>query len=285
LPELSYALLINEVPVTRGTLVKNMLLVREERANLEMLSLEIHEGEQFLPGIPSLWVSESKGELLGRAGIGCMDHSRILAYHLSLVLTRHASEFIGLQEAKFLLDKMEERAPELVRETTRLLPVQKIAEIMQRLVQERVSIRNLRGILGALLDWAAREKDIVLLGEFVRGALKRQISYMYSGGLNILPAVLLQPETEEMVRKSIRQTSSGAYLALPPESSRAFMDALHREVDEALKRKQPPVLLTSMDIRRYVRRLIEGEFYDLPVLSYQELTPEITVQPVARIKT
>ncbi|MDR1360116.1 MAG: type III secretion system export apparatus subunit SctV [Deltaproteobacteria bacterium] len=284
LPELSYALLINEVPITRGTLAKNMLLVREERANLEMLSLEVHEGEQFLPGIPSLWVDETKGDLLTNAGIGCMSHSRILAYHLSLVLTRNAGEFIGLQEAKFLLDKMEARAPELVRETTRLLPVQKIAEIMQRLVQERVSIRNLRGILEALVDWAAREKDIVLLGEYVRGALKRQISYMYSGGLNILPSVLLQPEVEETVRKAIRQTSAGAYLALAPETSRAFLDTLHREVDEALKRKQPPVLLTSMDIRRYVRRLIEPEFYDLPVISYQELTPEITVQPVARIK-
>jgi type III secretion protein V len=284
LPEFSYALLINEVPITRGTLFKNMLLVREERANLEMLSLEVHEGEQFLPGIPSLWVDETKGDLLTSAGISCMSHSRILAYHLSLVLTRHASEFIGLQEAKFLLDKMEARAPELVREATRLLPVQKIAEIMQRLVQERISIRNLRSILEALVDWASREKDIVLLGEYVRGALKRQISYMYSGGLNILPSVLLQPEVEETVRKAIRQTSAGAYLALAPETSRAFLDALHKEVDEALKRKQPPALLTSMDIRRYVRRLIEPEFYDLPVISYQELTPEITVQPVARIK-
>jgi type III secretion protein V len=87
-----------------------------------------------------------------------------------------------------------------------------------------------------------------------------------------------------MVRKAIRQTASGAYLALAPESSRAFIDALHRETDAALARKQTSVLLTSMDIRRYVRRLIEPEFYDLPVLSYQELTPEITTQPIARIK-
>jgi type III secretion protein V len=281
---LSYALLIHEVPVARGLLEKNMILARETRANLEMLSVDVRESEQFLPGVPSLWVDEGKGELLAQAGIACMPHTRILAYHLSLMLTRHASEFIGLQQTKFLLDRMEGMAPDLVREATRLLPVQKIAEIFQRLARERISIRNLSAILESLVEWAGREKDIVLLTEQVRGALKRQISYMHSGGLNILPAVLLQPDVEDMVRKAIRQTSSGAYLALAPESSAAFLAALHRETDAALARKQIPVLLTSMDIRRYVRRLIEGEFYDLPVLSYQELTPEITTQPIARIK-
>jgi type III secretion protein V len=284
LPGLSYALLIHEVPVARGKLEKNLLLARESMANLEMLGLEVKETEQFLPDVPSLWVEESKGALLAQAGISCMGHPRILAYHLSLMLTRHASEFIGLQQAKFLLDRMEAMAPDLVREATRLLPVQKIAEIFQRLARERISIRNLSAILEALVDWAGREKDIVLLTEQVRGALKRQISYMYSGGLNILPVVLLQPDVEDLIRKAIRQTSSGAYLALAPESSSAFLAALHKETDAALARKQNPVLLTSMDIRRYVRRLIEPEFYDLPVLSYQELTPEITTQPIARIK-
>ncbi|MDR0467147.1 MAG: type III secretion system export apparatus subunit SctV [Deltaproteobacteria bacterium] len=284
LPALSYALLVHEVPVTRGALEKNMLLVRESRANLEMLSLEVRETEQFLPDVPSIWVEEAKGDLLAQAGIGCMTHSRILAYHLSLMLTRHASEFIGLQQTKFLLDRMEAMAPDLVREAVRLLPVQKIAEIFQRLVRERISIRNLSAILEALVDWAGREKDIVLLTEQVRCALRRQISYMYSGGLNILPVVLLQPDVEDAVRKAIRQTASGAYLAMAPETSAAFLAALHKETDAAIKRKQPPVLLTSMDIRRYVRRLIEAEFYELPVLSYQELTPEITTQPIARIK-
>jgi type III secretion protein V len=281
---LAYALLVQEVPITRGLLEKGLLLAREKRENLEMLAVEAKEGEQFLPGYPSLWVDENKAPLLEQAGISCMDHPRILSYHLSLVLTRHAGEFIGLQEAKFLLDQMETRAPDLVREATRQLPVQKIAEIMQRLVQERISIRNLRGILEALVDWAAREKDVILLSEQVRAALKRQISYMHSGGMNILPAVLLNPDVEELIRKAIRQTSAGAYLALAPEHTRALLDALRREAGAALERGQALALLTSMDIRRYVRRLIEAEFYDLPVLSYQELTPEITVQPVAKVK-
>ena len=124
-----------------------------------------------------------------------------------------------------------------------------------------------------------------MLTEYVRSALKRQISYMYSKGQNMLPAVLLDPNVEETIRKSVRQTSAGAFLALDPETTQIFMASLKEFASETnLTYTQKPVLITSMDIRRYVRRLIEGDYYSLPVVSYQELTPEISVQPVGRIR-
>lgn len=285
LHDLTYSLMINEIPITKGTLEKGMVLARDTKENLAMLGVEPEEKEKFLPDVESLWVPDSKKALLERAGITCMTHSRILAYHLSLVLSRHASNFLGMQETKYLLDKMEERAPDLVRETTRLLPVQRIAEIFQRLVQEQISIRDLRSILEALIEWSPKEKDTVMLTEYVRSALKRQISYMYSKGQNMLPAVLLDPNVEETIRKSVRQTSAGAFLALDPETTQIFMASLKEFASETnLTYTQKPVLITSMDIRRYVRRLIEGDYYSLPVVSYQELTPEISVQPVGRIR-
>lgn len=285
LHDLTYSLMINEIPITKGTLEKGMVLARDTKENLAMLEVEPEEKEKFLPDVESLWVPDSKKELLERAGITCMTHSRILAYHLSLVLSRHASNFLGMQETKYLLDKMEERAPDLVRETTRLLPVQRIAEIFQRLVQEQISIRDLRSILEALIEWSPKEKDTVMLTEYVRSALKRQISYMYSKGQNMLPAVLLDPSVEETIRKSVRQTSAGAFLALDPETTQIFMASLKEFASETnLTYTQRPVLITSMDIRRYVRRLIEGDYYSLPVVSYQELTPEISVQPVGRVR-
>lgn len=285
LHDLSYSLMINEIPMTKGTFEKGMVLARDTKENLAMLGVEAVEKEKFLPDIDSFWIPDSKKTLLERAGITCMTHSRILAYHLSLILSRHASNFLGMQETKYLLDKMEERAPDLVRETTRLLPVQRIAEIFQRLVQEQISIRDLRSILEALIEWSPKEKDTVMLTEYVRSALKRQISYMYSKGQNMLPAILLDPNVEETIRKSVRQTSAGAFLALDPETTQIFMTSLKEYTSEAnLTYVQKPVLLTSMDIRRYVRRLIEGDYYNLPVLSYQELTPEISVQPVGRVR-
>lgn len=284
LPPLGYALLLNEIPISRGQLELGKVIARETVNNLDMLGVKASVGEAFLPDVESVWVDAVHMEPLEKAGVSCMSHSRILAYHLSLILSRHASTFLGMQEAKYLLDKMEERAPDLVREATRLLPVQRIAEIFQRLVQEQVSIRDLRSILEALIEWGPKEKDTVMLTEYVRGALKRQICYMHSRGQNMLPAILMDPSVEETIRKAIRQTSAGAFLALDPDTTRRLMQEVNTAAGKYQTQTQKPVLMASMDIRRYVRRLIESEQYGLAVVAYQEVTPEISVQPVNKIR-
>ena len=284
LPPLGYLLNLNEVPMARGQLVKDMVIVREKKGNLMLLGVNFKEGEPFLPDVDPLWVSTEEVARLEKAGFTCMSHARILAYHLSLILSRHASSFLGLQETKYLLDRMEERAPDLVREATRLLPVQRIAEIFQRLVQEQISIRDLRTILESLIEWSPKEKDVVMLTEYVRGSLKRQISYMYSRGQNMLPAILMDPALEETIRKAVRQTSAGAFLSLDPDTSQRIIKAVGDAAGQYKTSSQKPVLMASMDIRRYVRRLIESKHYELPVMAYQEVTPEITVQPVNRIR-
>ena len=283
LPSLGYMLHLNEIPLAQGQLRQGMVIARDSVENLALLGITAVTGEAFLPQVPPVWVPRESMPALEKAGISCMTHARVLAYHLSLLLSRHASSFLGMQESKYLLDKMEERAPDLVREVTRLLPVQRIAEIFQRLVQEQVSVRDLRSILEALVEWGPKEKDTVMLAEYVRGALKRQICYMYSKGHNMLPAILMDPSVEESIRKAIRQTSAGAFLALAPEVSRRFLDELGKAAGNYQQQVQKPVLLASMDIRRYVRRLIESEHYSLPVVAYQEITPEISVQPISKI--
>jgi type III secretion protein V len=281
---LVYILEINEIPLSRGLLEKGAVLVRETVENLSLFNVTATKGVDFIPGLPSVWVKDADVPLLTLAGVSHLDHARIISYHLSLALGRYASLFVGLQETKRLLDKMEERSPDLVRELTRLLPIQRLAEILQRLVQERISIRDLRSVMEALIEWAPKEKDVIMLVEHVRGALKRQISYALASGLNLLPAIVLDPQAEETIRKAIRQTSSGAFLAMSPESSKYFLSAVKTAYQKYKGRDAKPVLLASLDIRRYVRRLVETDFYDLPVVSYQEITPEITVQPLERIR-
>ncbi|MBO6001910.1 MAG: FHIPEP family type III secretion protein, partial [Mailhella sp.] len=256
----------------------------EKEENLALLGVSVKVGDPFLPNVDPVWVPASEQDRLEKAGLSCMNHAKILAYHLSLVLSRHAASFLGLQETKYLLDRMEERAPDLVREASRLLPMQRIAEIFQRLVQEQVSIRDLRSILEALIEWSPKEKDVVMLTEYVRGALKRQICYMYSKGQNMLPAILMEPALEETIRKSVRQTSAGAFLSLDPDTSQKIVNAVGEAAGSYKNSTQKPVLMASMDIRRYVRRLIEGKHYELPVMAYQEVTPEISIQPISRVR-
>ena len=284
LPTETYAILLAEVPVSQGRLRPGYLLVREDPDNLKALQIAFETDKKFLPNLPTIWVQDSLRDTLAKAGVPFMDPSQVLTYHLAFVLKKYAGDFIGIQETRFLMGAMEARFPDLVKEAQRVLPIQKIAEILQRLVSEEISVRNLRTILEALIEWGQKEKDSVLLAEYVRSSLKRQISYKHSSGQNILPAYLFAPKVEETVRGAVRQTSAGSYLALDPALSRKLLDSIKKTVGDLGASAQRPVLLTSMDIRRYVRKLIEQELYELPVLSYQELTQEINIQPLARVE-
>lgn len=283
LPAESYNILLSEVPVSQGRLRHGWLLVRESTKNLDVLQIAYESDRNFLPHIQTLWVRDDLRSTLANSGIAFMDASQVLTYHLAFVLKKYSADFIGIQETRFLLGAMEARFPDLVKESTRVLPIQKIAEILQRLVSEDISVRNLRAILEALIEWGQKEKDSVLLTEYVRSTLKRQISYKHSSGQNVLPAYLLAPSIEDQVRGAIRQTSAGSYLSLDPSITKKLVESIKRAVGDIGGSARRPVLLTSMDIRRYMRKMIEQDLYELPVLSYQELTQEINIQPLARI--
>ena len=280
----TYFIMLHEVPMSSGVLLQNKVMVREAPHVLDMTGISYEQKDDFLPGVPALWVDSKKQHLLKKAGIQFLNPAQVMTFHLSCLLKKYANEFIGIQETRYLLNEMNDRYPELTKEVQRVLPVQKITEIFQRLVEEQISIRNLRMVLEALIDWGQKEKDSVLLTEYIRSALKRQISYQHSGGGNVLSAYLLDPDLEESIRGAIRQTSSGSYLALEPQISQTFLNNLKTEVKDINRIDGPrAVLLTSMDIRRYIRKMVELDLYNLPVLSYQELTREIIVQPLAKI--
>ncbi len=279
----SYAILLREIPLSHGQVLPNKVLVREQAENLNMLGFSYTSSDNFLPGLPCIWVDENQLPLLTKANMQCLQSSEVLAYHLSYVLKHNASSFLGIQETRFLLSQMEVNFGELTREVQKILPLQRIAEVLQRLTTEQISIRDLRNIFEALVEWGQKEKDMVLLVEYIRTSLKRQISYQYGTALNMLPAYLLDTALEDEFRAAIRQTSAGAYLTLDPNVSARFLQNLKAEVGTLPQVPPIPVILTSMDIRRYVRKTIESEYVDLPVISYQELTPEITVQPLGRI--
>lgn len=283
-PSQNYVLMVAEIPVSQGRLRPGYLLVRENTEHLNALSIPFEADKKFLPNLPTIWVRDSLKEPLGHAGIAFLEPTQVLSYHIAFVLRKYAAEFLGIQETRAVVTEVEATFPELAKEVQRVLPIHKIAEILQRLVSEEISIRNIRAVMEALIEWGQKEKDSVLLTEYVRVALKRHISHKYSTGQNFLPAYLLAPSVEDTVRGAIRQTSGGSYLALDPVVSRKLLDRIKATVGDVAMAASKPVLLTSMDIRRYMRKMIEQELYELPVVSYQELTPEINIQPLGKIE-
>jgi type III secretion protein V len=284
IPDETYIIMVSEIPVSQGRLRPQHLLVRESPENLQALAIPFENDKKFLPSIPTIWTSAELKNALTNASIAFLEPTQLLSYHIAMVLKKYAPEFIGIQETRALLTDMEVHFPELAKEVQRVMPIHKIAEILQRLVGEEVSIRNLRAVMEALIEWGQKEKDSVMLTEYVRVALKRHISHRHSSGQNILPAYLLAPAVEDAVRGAVRQTSGGSYLALDPTMSRQLLENIKSTVGDLSRSMHKPVLLTSMDIRRYIRKMIEQDLYELPVLSYQELTQDINIQPLSRVE-
>jgi type III secretion protein V len=278
-----YAIFLNEVPIVRGKILKNCLLTNESPETLRRYNLPFTTSKTSA-GQPSLWVDEKYLEVLERAKMKYWKPLDVLILQLSYFYRQHAGDFIGIQEVRGIVEFLEKTYPDLVKEVTRLVPLQKLTEIFKRLVQEQISIKDLRTILESLSEWAQTEKDTVLLTEYVRSSLKRYISYKYSQGQSVLSVYLLDPEIEDIVRGAIKQTSAGSYLALDPDSVQLILHAARSIITPTPAGAQPPVLLTAIDVRRFVRKLIEGEFPDMAVVSYQEIVPEIKIQPLGRIQ-
>jgi type III secretion protein V len=259
------------------------MLTNEMAENLDRYNIPYTTYKSSLV-LPSLWVENKYQEILTKAGIKYWKSLEVIILHLSYFFRHYANEFVGLQEVKSMLEFMEKSFPDLIKEVTRLIPLQKMTDIFKRLIQEQVSVKDLRSILEALAEWAQTEKDTVLLTEYIRGGLKRYISYKYSLGQSVLSVYILDPEIEDMVRGAIKQTSAGSYLALDPDSVQLILQAIRNVVTPPPVGGQPPVMLTTIDVRRFVRKLIEMEFPELAVVSYQEIVPEIRIQPLGRIQ-
>ncbi len=277
-----YVIYLNDIPAARGYIGNGKLPTIASEEELQLLDLPWEKGEPLLPGLTPLLVDATAEATLREHDIPVLSPAYIMAMHLAWVLRRNAAEFIGVQETHQLLSQLEDEAGELVKEAQRIVPLNRLAQILRRLVDEDISIRNLRGILETLVEWGGATEDPELLTEHVRAALKKQISYQFSEGQNILPIYLMDPAAEMALQNYIRQTPGGSLLGLGPEDTRNLINAIRHAVTSHGGARPAP-LLTSFELRPLLRKLIRMDFQDLPVLSYEELSREVTVQPLAKI--
>ncbi|WGS54764.1 type III secretion system export apparatus subunit SctV [Paraburkholderia sp. D15] len=205
-----------------------------------------------------------------------------LIAHASVALLRqHAALFVGVQEVQYILEQLGNDYPGLVAEVQKVLPPQRIADVLRRLLEEQVSIRNARNIMESLIAWGPKEKDMLMLTEYVRGDLSRFLAHRAANGAKQLPVVLFDMPVEQHIRQAIKQTPTGNYLALPPDQAKFLVDSIQSFVGPAPR--AGIALVTSMDIRRYVRRMIESQLGWLSVYSYQELGAHVDLQPLGRV--
>ena len=285
IPPSHFVIHLHEVPWMRGAIFPGKLLVRENKDLMALVGVsDIEQAKAQSGGGPELWIDETYRPQLEKARIPHHDPYHIILFQAENMLRRRSFEFLGMHETKLLLDEIEVHLDAMVKEAVRSLPVPKISEVLQRLVKEEVSVRNFKMILESLVEWAPKEKDPLLLVEHVRTALGRNISHKYSAGTNIIHAWILDASLESVIRQSIKLTNSGSFLALPPGIGEKLIESVRKESRRGHGLAAPAVLVTSMDIRRYVRTLLESELEFLPVLSFQELPKETIIKTLSRIQ-
>jgi type III secretion protein V len=197
------------------------------------------------------------------------------------LMRERAVDFLGIAETQGLLDQLEQLAPATVRQVVpKPIAVTQLADVLRRLVEERLSVRDLKGILESLALVGPTEKDPLNLAEFVRAQQRRTITHGLTRGGREVSVLLLDGVIEETVRGAISRTTAGSFLTLAPAAARDVVTAVRRAL-EPLGEPRPPVL-TQPDIRRFVRKLLETDLPDVKVVSYAELLPEIAVKPLGK---
>lgn len=255
----------------------NMVLLQPD---IKLKALDYIIVEPFSVGGELYMVESARLEQAKESGAVALNAEERVVHLLERVLLRYAKEFVGIQETRFLMDAMESRYEELIKEVQRQMPLSKVADVMQRLVEEQIGIRDLRTIFEALITWGPKEKDVVVLTEYVRLSLRRHILGKYRDDNGIIHGWLIGSGIENTIRESIRSTAAGAYSSLTPEQNQQIID----QIDLNLQGRTHTQLLTAIDVRRYLRKIIEKRFYNVHVISFQEIGDDTDLNIIGNIE-
>lgn len=277
-----YSIKIRGTEVADGTLLVDHYLAM----NPGNVSQEIEGIDTVEPafGLPAKWIREGRKDQAEMLGYTVVDPASVIATHLTEVIKNHAYELLGRQELQQLIDIVKERNSVVIEE---LIPTKltlgEVQKVLQNLLRERVSIRNMVSILETLADYAPLTKDVHVLTEYVRASIGRQICRQHQMPDGTLPVITLDPRFEEVVHESVQQTGTASYPVLPPDIIQQFSARLTEAIEKAVSLNYQPIVLCSPRVRMYMRRLVERLFPQLVVLSHSEITPEAKVRSVASV--
>ncbi|MCF8720296.1 flagellar biosynthesis protein FlhA [Nitrospina gracilis Nb-211] len=274
-----YAVLIKGVEVVRGSVMMGRLLAMNP-GQVEKEIEGVHTKEPTF-GLPAVWIQARAKQEAQMAGYTVVDPATVITTHIKETIKRYSAELLGRQETQALIDKFKESNPKVIEELIpNLMNLGKVQKVLQNLLREQISIRDLRTILETLADYAPKVDDPDLLTEYVRQAMARPITKQYAGEGETLSVITFDRNIEDAIQQSIQRTELTSFLALDPTVAEQILRRLKDAVEAVLPMVETtPILLTSPAIRMHVRRLTERFIPDLVVLSHNE------IMSTAQIKT
>ena len=277
-----YCVKIKGVEVGRGTIRIGHYLAINPGGEKEDLPGEKTIDPAF--GLPALWITEDQREKAEREGYTVVDSPSIIATHLTHIIERHASETLGRQEVQSILDTLKADYPAVVAEVGEALTVGEIQKVLQGLLSEQTSIRNMVSILETLADYASVSKDVGYLIEKSRQSLNRQICLQYADENKTLHVLTIKPDLEQKLIDSRLETAGGVIAALEPSEQRLWIETLSNAVKEVQDRGEYPVILCSEAARPLIKSSSGREIPDLVVLSVPEIASDMKIEALGEIR-
>jgi len=275
----AYSIIIKGIEVGKGEMMMDhYLAMKAGEVDEEIDGLETTE-PAF--GLPAIWIAEDDRERAQIAGYTVVDVPTIISTHLTEIVKAQAPEFLGRQEVQRLLDKVAENEPKLVEELLpNLMSLGGIQRVLQNLLRENVSIRDINTILETIADMAQYPKLPDVITEHVREALARNILRQYQTDDGVIPVMTLDQEIENRITESIQDTAQGSYLGIHPETGGAIIAAIQQSLETFAMFNYQPIILCSAAVRPHLKKLTERTIANLVVLSHNEISHDVRIEPL-----
>ena len=277
-----YRILIKGVEADKYELMPNQLMAMDSGDVVKKVDGIPTKEPAF--GLPAIWIPENKQEEAKFAGYTVVDNAAIIATHLIEIIRSHADQLLGRQEVQNLLDNLAKTNPKVVEELVpSLLSLGAVQKVLQNLLREAVSIRDLLTIVETLADYAPVAKDPDVLTEYVRQKLARTIADPHIAKDGMLPVITLEQDVEDVLVNSIKHTEHGSYLSVEPNVATSIANSVSNQIEKVLTTGFQPVILCSPAIRRHFRRMVEQFAPSIMVLSHNELPNNIRFKALGKV--
>jgi len=271
-----YIIKIRGTTITKGELMPNMLLCMDPTGEVEIPGIK---GIEPAFGLPAVWINKDQREEAELKGLTVVDPTTVMVTHLTEIIKNHSYELLGRQEVKLILDSMKEKYSAVTEELIPdLMTIGEIQKVLQNLLKERVSIKDMVTILESLADNSRNTKDIEVLTEYVRFSLARSICNPLIDENAALTVITLDPSIEQTINNNIQKSMQGSFPALDPDTTSSILNGLKQKLDEVYFYNNQAVVLVSPNIRPAFRRLIEMVFPAVNVLSLNEVPNDVEIR-------
>jgi flagellar biosynthesis protein FlhA len=278
-----YSFLMKEMEIARGELLPNhRLVITPDDAGVKVTGIPTKE-PAF--GLPAVWIPEAESENVQARGLVCVDPATVMTTHITETIKAHIDEMLGRQEVQAIVDSLAPTYPKLVEDLIpKVIPIGTLQKVLQRLLRERVSIRDMVTIIETLADYFPMTKNVDILTGYVRQAIARTITRQYQDQDRTINVIMISPEIDDIIGRSVQHTEYESFVSPDQDFVRKLIDNTYKYVSIFTAKGLHPIILCSANTRSHLRKIMERFFPNIAVIAHNEITADANITSLGMVE-